>query len=119
MNYYGQRLADAEFTMYQTYSYQQRDGYVWDESKGLYRNPNVVNENGTLQTRETILESKEWDQGTTRKEGATGVGGLDLDGSLIFPTKFDDYTYGDQTEGYRVNANDTSHFYGGRRICDF
>lgn len=110
MNYYGQRLADAEFTMYQTYSYQQRDGYVWDESKGLYRNPNVVDENGTLQTRETILKSKEWDQGTTRKEGATGVGGLDLDGSLIFPTKFDDYTYGDQTEGYRVNANDTSTF---------
>ena len=76
----------------------------------MYRNPNVVDENGTLQTRETILKSKEWDQGTTRKEGATGVGGLDLDGSLIFPTKFDDYTYGDQTEGYRVNANDTSTF---------
>ena len=28
LNYYGQRLADAEFTMYQAYSYQEREGYV-------------------------------------------------------------------------------------------
>ena len=110
MNYYGERLGDTEFTMYQAYSYQAREGYVKDESKGLYRNPDVVNANGTLKTRTEIRQTTPWDQGETRQEGATGTGGLDLDGALIFPTKFDQYVYTEQLEPYRVNENDTSTY---------
>lgn len=116
LNYQGSRLEDAEFTMYQTYSCQDRDGagnqYVWDAEKGLYRNTAVVNDDGTLKSREDILKETVayWDRGTTISEGATGVGGLDLDGALIFPTEFDTYVYGDQTEGYQVNPSDTSTY---------
>ena len=110
LNYYGQRLGDAQFTMYQTYSYQQREGYIWDKSKGLYRNPAVVNKDGALKTREEILQTPAWDQGKTSQKGATGIGGLDLDGALIFPTKFDEYVYSDQTKPYRVDTNDTSTY---------
>ena len=114
LNYQGERLEGAEFTLYQTYSYQDRDGdgsqYIWDEGKKLYRNTAVVNEDGTLKNKNEILSTTCWDKGTTSSEGATGTGGLDLDGALIFPTKFDTYTYGNQTGGYQVNPSDTSTY---------
>ena len=112
LNYYGERLSGAEFTMYQAYSYQQRSGYVWDDSKEMYRNPAVVNEDGTLKSRDEILQETVtvWDRGETLSEGATGAGGLDLDGALIFPSKFDEYVYTEQTRPYRVDINDTSTY---------
>ena len=116
LDYRGNRLAGAVFNMYQTYSYQDRDGaggqqYVWDADKRLYRNTAVVDANGTLKSREEILESATtWDVGTTLSEGAIGTGGLDLDGAIIFPTKFDTYVYGDQIDPYQVDPNDTSTY---------
>ena len=116
LDYRGNRLAGAVFNMYQTYSYQDRDGaggqqYIWDADKRLYRNTAVVDANGTLKSREKILESATtWDVGTTLSEGAIGTGGLDLDGAIIFPTKFDTYVYGDQIDPYQVDPNDTSTY---------
>ena len=114
LNYQGERLAGAVFTMYQTYSYQDRDGdgnqYVWDEEKGLYRNTAIVNEDGTLKPANEIPKEAIWDCGETMSGGSTGIGGLDLDGAIIFPTAFDKYVYGDQTGGYQVNPNDTSTY---------
>lgn len=110
LDYHGDRLAGAVFSLYQTYSVQQREGYVWDNSKGLYRNPAVVNEDGSLKSREEILATKPWDSGTTLSEGSAGAGGLDLDGAIIFPTKFDSYIYGSQIDPYRVDPNDTSTY---------
>lgn len=115
LNYYGERLAGAEFTMFQTYSYQDRDGngtqYIWDAGREMYRNTAVVNEDGSLKTREEILSTKAWDTGTTRAEGATGTpGALDLDGTLVFPSKFDDYLHESASAEYQVNINDTSTY---------
>ena len=118
LNYQGSRLEGAEFTMYQTYStWQRNDSYMLVaegsadiEHIGLYRNTNVVNEDGTLKSVDIIPKTVIWDKGNTSSEGATGTGGLDLDGALIFPTKFDTYVYGGQTGGYQVNLNDTSTY---------
>lgn len=117
LNYQGERLAGAEFTMYQTYSTQPRANYerVGENSEdtghiGLYRNTAVVNEDGTLKDRTEILKTTPWDKGETMSEGSTGTGGLDLDGAIIFPTAFDKYAYSGQTGGYRVNPSDTSTY---------
>lgn len=119
LDYYGDRLENATFNLYQTYSTWQRDGYMLVEEGsadtehiGMYRNPAVVDENGELKDRIEILsdEVKAWDIGTTLSEGSAGVGGLDLEGSIIFPSKFDTYIYGSQADPYRVNPNDTSTY---------
>ena len=114
MDYHGNRLAGATFHMYQTYSYQDRDGagtqYVWDADRNMYRNTAVVNSDGTLKEREEILQAAVWDKGTTLSDGSAGTGGLNLDGAIIFPTKFDAYIYGDQLYPYQVDPNDTTTY---------
>lgn len=118
LDYRGNRLAGATFHMYQTYSTWARPGYVLVEKGsadtahvGMYYNPAVVNDDGTLKSRSDILEdAKTWDSGTTLSEGSIGTGGLDLDGAIIFPTAFDTYIYGDQTDHYRIDPNNTSTY---------
>lgn len=117
LDYRGNRIEGATFNMYQTYSAFAREGYelVGEDSAdtahiGMYRNSNIVNGDGTLKSREHILESTVWDSGTTLSEGSAAAGGLDLDGAIIFPTEFDRYVYGDQRNDYKTNPQDTSTF---------
>ena len=118
LDYRGNRLEGATFHMYQTYSTWARPGYVLVEQGsadtahvGMYRNPKVVNEDGALCSRADILANAEtWDKGTTLSEGSIDAGGLDLDGAVIFPTAFDKYIYGNQTDPYRIDLNDTSTY---------
>lgn len=115
LNYYGERLPGTEFAMFQTYSGQDRDGdgsrYVWDERRGMYRNSAVVNDDGTLKTRGEILETEAWDRGITASEGSSGVpGALEIDGTLTFPSKFDEYLSHAASEPYRVDSSDTSTY---------
>lgn len=116
LDYQGNRLDCATFTIYQAFSTWDRDGngeqYVEDKN-GMYRNTQVVNPDGTLKSREEIIQVEDyWDRGTTISEGSTGTGGLDLDGAFIFPSAFDDYVYEEHqnTQPYRVDPNDTSTY---------
>ena len=113
LDYHGDRLTGAEFTMYQAYSTQPRPDYLLasGEHAGLYYNPDVVNADGTLKSREEILRATPWDKGRTKAGGTAGAGGLDLDGAFIFPTKFDEYLFGgDQSKPYKIDPNDTSTY---------
>ena len=117
MDYQGNRLTGAVFTMYQAYSAAEREGYMpvtSGEYAGMYYNPQVVNQDGTLKTRGEILNAAPWDSGATTSEEATVEGGLSLDGAMIFPTAFDEYvidsTSGAATGDYEVNPDDTSTF---------
>ncbi len=113
LDYQGNRLDGATFTIYQAFSTVQREGYLWSDAKGMYYNPYIVNEDGTLKSREKIIQVENyWDRGTTISEGSTGTGGLDLDGAFIFPSAFDDYVYEEHqnTQPYRVDPNDTSTY---------
>ncbi len=109
---HGNRLEGAEFSMYQTYSTWQRKGYVWDAEKKLYRNPDVVNEDGSLKGRDEITGTVPWDKGVTKSGDSAGAGSIDLDGAFIFPTAFDTYIFGDAhlTKDYQIHPNDTSTY---------
>ena len=120
LDYHGDRLTGAEFSMYQTYStWKRNDNYELVNTNstdtahiGMYRNTAVVNEDGTLKDREEILTTSCWDKGTTKSGGSAGAGSLDLDGAFIFPTAFDTYIFSDEhlSKHYQVELNDTSTY---------
>lgn len=120
LDYHGDRLTDAEFSLYQTYStWKRNDNYVLVEDGspdtshiGMYRNTDVVDGNGNLKSREAILQTTPWDKGTTKSGGTAGSGSLDLDGAFIFPTAFNTYIFSDQhlSKPYQVNPGDTSTY---------
>lgn len=108
LDYHGDRLKGAQFRMYQTYSTEAKEGYEHDESKEMYRNPAVVNDDGTLRSREEILKAVAWDKSTTKSGGTAAPGSLDLDGAFIFPSAFDEYVFrGNQSQPYEIKPNDT------------